>query len=101
MTAAETPVHLRDAVPGDGAAIHALVHALATYEREPDAVEATPEGYDQQLAAEVPPFACVLAELPGIGAVGFALTFRTYSTWKGRPGTWLEDFFVVPAARGR
>src|SRR5262249_29647450 len=33
--------------------------------------------------------------------VGFALWFRTFSTFLGRPGIWLEDLFVRPAARRR
>ena len=33
--------------------------------------------------------------------VGFALWFRTFSTFLGRPGIWLEDLFVRPEHRGR
>ena len=32
---------------------------------------------------------------------GFALFFRSYSTWRGRPGLYLEDLFVRPRFRGR
>ena len=32
--------------------------------------------------------------------VGFALWYRTFSTWQGKPGLWLEDLFVRPEARG-
>ena len=32
---------------------------------------------------------------------GFALWFRTFSTFLGRPGIWLEDLFVRPSSRGR
>ena len=32
--------------------------------------------------------------------VGFALYFRTFSTWQGKPGIYLEDLFVIPAFRG-
>ncbi len=97
MSAAFT---IRDAGPGDAATILAFVRALAAYEREPDAVEATEERLRAQLASDDPPFECLLAE-DASGAVGFALTFRTYSTWKGAPGTWLEDLFVPPEHRGR
>jgi GNAT superfamily N-acetyltransferase len=31
---------------------------------------------------------------------GFALYFYNYSTWKGRPGIFLEDIFVWPQFRG-
>jgi GNAT superfamily N-acetyltransferase len=33
-------------------------------------------------------------------AVGFALWFLNYSTWRGRHGIYLEDLYVTPAARG-
>jgi GNAT superfamily N-acetyltransferase len=90
---------IRAAGPDDAEAIHELVVALATYEREPDAVRATPESLRAQLAADRPPFECLLAEEGG-RAVGFALFFPTFSTWEGRPGLYLEDLFVREEARG-
>src|SRR5262249_34656055 len=42
----------------------------------------------------------LLAELAG-NPVGFALFFQSYSTFVGKPGLYLEDLFVEPAARGR
>jgi GNAT superfamily N-acetyltransferase len=33
--------------------------------------------------------------------VGIAIWFRTYSTFQGRPGIWLEDLFVRPEHRGK
>lgn len=95
------PVRLRPAGPGDAPEIHRLIVALATYEREPDAVEVTPDTLRDQLAAERPPFACLLAEADDHQVVGFALYFHNYSTWRGRPGLYLEDLFVEPAHRGR
>lgn len=91
---------LRAAVPDDAAVIHRLIVDLATYEREPAAVVVTPAELREQLAAARPPFECVLAEVDG-EAVGFALYFHNYSTWRGRPGLYLEDLFVEPAHRGR
>ena len=41
-------------------------------------------------------FGCVDGEV-----VGFALFFYSFSTFLGRPGLYLEDLFVTPAARGR
>jgi GNAT superfamily N-acetyltransferase len=93
-------LRLRPAGPDDAADIHRLICALATYEREPDAVEVTPDVLRAQLSAARPPFECVLAEEDGL-VVGFALYFHNYSTWRGRPGLYLEDLFVEPARRGR
>ena len=41
----------------------------------------------------------VIGELDG-AAQGFALFFHSFSTFEGRPGIYLEDLFVRPAARG-
>lgn len=91
---------LRAAAPDDAAAIHRLIVDLATYEREPEAVVVTAAELRAQLAAARPPFECLLAEVDG-EVVGFALYFHNYSTWRGRPGLYLEDLFVQPALRGR
>src|SRR5262245_2596662 len=90
------PLVLRTANAADATTIHALIVALAEYEREPDAVVNTPDVLRAQLAAPRPPFECLLAEEDG-GAVGFALFFPTYSTWLGRTGLWLEDPLVPDA----
>lgn len=94
---------LRPATPADAPLIRELVYELATYERCPEQVEATPD----QLRATLfptdgsPPAAhVVLAEVDGASA-GFALYFFNYSTWLARPGLYLEDLFVRPAFRGR
>lgn len=97
---APMPARLRPAGPDDAATIHRLIVDLATYEREPDAVVATPEGLRAQLAMDRPPFECLLVEDDGV-VVGFALYFHNYSTWRGRPGLYLEDLYVEPSQRGR
>ncbi len=93
-------IALRPATPEDAPEIHRLIVALATYEREPDAVVVTSAELAAQLASERPPFECLLAEADGV-VVGFALYFHNYSTWRGRAGLYLEDLFVEPARRGR
>jgi GNAT superfamily N-acetyltransferase len=94
------PTSLRPAMPDDAADVHRLIVALATYEREPDAVVATVAGLRAQMEQPHPPFRCLLAEVDGV-VVGFALYFFNYSTWRGRPGLYLEDLFVEPELRGR
>jgi len=90
----------RPARPSDAPRILALIKALASYEREPDAVQLDVETLRAQLGAERPPFECLLASLDG-RVVGFALFFQSYSTWRGRSGIYLEDLFVEPEARRR
>ena len=43
---------------------------------------------------------CLIAEEDG-EAIGFALFFHNYSTFRGRPGLYLEDLFVKPSHRGK
>lgn len=94
-------IEVRDAVPGDVPLILSLIRELAAYEREPDAVVATEELLHRHLfrpdarAAE-----CVIASWAS-EPVGFALFFHNFSTWRGRPGLYLEDLFVRHGARGR
>lgn len=92
-------ISVRRAGPDDADAIHRFVCELARYEREPDAVEATPASLRADLEADTPPFECLIAELDA-EPVGFALFFHNYSTWRGRRGLYLEDLFVSERHRG-
>jgi GNAT superfamily N-acetyltransferase len=93
-------VAVRPAEPGDLDAIIALVHGLAEYEREPDAVVLDRDEFREHLFG-LRPFAEALVAETGEGIVGFALFFHNYSTWLGKPGIWLEDLFVMPEHRGQ
>lgn len=90
-------ITIRPARPDDAPTLLALVRALAAYERAPDAVVATEADFERGLGTEMD---ALVAEEEG-AALGFALFFPTWSTWRGRPGIHLEDLFVVPEARGR
>ena len=90
---------VRPAVPQDVPVLLALVHELAAYEREPDAVEATEDDLRRALFEDGACSAHVATDGGG-EVVGFALWYPTFSTWTGRSGLWLEDLFVRPAARG-
>ncbi|CCH78600.1 N-acetyltransferase ats1 [Nostocoides japonicum T1-X7] len=92
---------IRDARPEDIPDLLRLVHALAEYEREPDAVEATPEMYTDVLFPSdgAPTAHAIVAEVDG-RVVGMAIWYLTFSTWTGVNGIWLEDLFVEPGQRG-
>ena len=89
---------IRFATADDAPVILGFIHALAEYEREPEAVKVTEATLRAQLSASVPPFECLLAAHGGEWA-GFAVFFTTYSTWVGKTGIWLEDLFVLPEQR--
>lgn len=90
---------IRLATESDVPAVLGLVKELAVYEREPDAVLATEADFREALFGADPSAGCHVAELDG-QVVGFALWYRTFSTWQGKPGLWLEDLFVRPEHRG-
>jgi GNAT superfamily N-acetyltransferase len=92
-------VIVREATPADVPAILRLIIALATYEREPNAVRATERSLMETLFADNAQVHAHVAELQG-EVVGIAVWFLNYSTWTGRPGLYLEDLFVADEARG-
>jgi GNAT superfamily N-acetyltransferase len=92
-------LHIRPSQSADVPLILELIHELAIYEREPDAVVATEADLLRDGFGERPFFHCLIAEWKGVAA-GFAFYFFNYSTWRGRPGIYLEDLFVHPEHRG-
>jgi GNAT superfamily N-acetyltransferase len=95
-------VVLRAAVREDVPELLRLVRALASYEKEPDAVEASESDYQRILFPEIgsPTGHAEVAEVDG-RVVGMAFWYVTFSTWSGRNGIWLEDFYVEEHMRGR
>ncbi|MBO9713068.1 GNAT family N-acetyltransferase [Sphingomonas sp.] len=92
-------VTIRPAAAADVPLILRFVRELAEYEREPDAVKATEPMLEAALFGDRAVAEAVIASLGGED-VGFALFFHNFSTWTGRPGIYLEDLYVTPAARG-
>ena len=92
---------IRPAIPADIPVIHALVRELAEYEKAPDEAEATQEQLREALFGERPAAFAHMAVDDATGeAVGFALWFLNFSTWRGVHGIYLEDLYVRPGARG-
>jgi GNAT superfamily N-acetyltransferase len=92
-------IQIRPAEPDDIPLILRLVRELAEFEREPDAVVATEDMLSDALFGSKPSAEAVIAQHES-KPVGFALWFQNFSTWTGRPGMYLEDLYVTPAARG-
>lgn len=91
---------VRRAEPADAATIFQFIVDLAHYENLAHAVEATPATIAAALFGPAPKVFCDIAEWAGVPA-GFALWFYDFSTFRGRHGLYLEDFFVRPEYRGR
>ena len=98
MGAAMT-ISIRPAAPADLALIAQLIRDLAEYERLADEVRFDQAVLGQKLFGARPYAEVVIGEVDG-AAQGFALFFHNFSTFEGRPGIYLEDLFVQPAARG-
>jgi GNAT superfamily N-acetyltransferase len=92
------PVELRPATERDVPTILALIRGIAEYERLSHEVEATEALLREHGFGRRPVYEAILAEREG-RAVGFALYFFAFSTFKARPTLYLEDLFVVPAER--
>lgn len=90
---------LRFATENDNDTIYAFIRKMAQYEKLEREVDATPETLHESLfvqhQAEV-----ILAEEDG-EAVGFALFFHNFSTFRGRHGLYIEDIFVDQIHRGK
>lgn len=92
-------IAIRFATAEDAPLLLQLIRALAAYERAPDAVVATEEDLRRHGFGEGRHFEAILAFLDGEPAGG-AVFHSRFSTWLGRPGMYLEDLYVVEAARG-
>jgi len=77
-----------------------LIRELATYEKAPEAVVATEDDLRRHGFGPEPRFEALLAFFDDEPA-GFALFYPDFSTWRGRPGLFLEDLYVREWARGR
>jgi len=76
-----------------------LIHELAVFEKEPDAVLITVDDLIRDGFGEVPLFKVFVAEVEN-EIVGIALYYNRYSTWKGKT-IHLEDLVVKQKMRGK
>jgi len=94
------PFAIRAAQRKDVGVIHAMIGALADYEKLRHLFVATASDLEAALFGPAPR-AEVLLAWEGDEATAFALFFHNFSTFLGRPGLWLEDLFVRPEFRRR
>ena len=93
-------IAIRFATVDDVPTVLHFIRSLARYEKLEHEVVADEAGLRATLFGARPGAEVLLAEHGG-APVGFALFFTNYSTFLGKPGLYLEDLFVEPAARGR
>lgn len=115
MKTTDSDIVIRLATADDVPAILRFIRDLAEYEKLAHEVVATEAALHATLFGPRPSAEVIIAELASHGdadplravthrpaePVGFALWFPSYSTFLAKPGLYLEDLFVRPAARGR
>lgn len=92
-------VTIRPAEPRDVELIQGSVEGLARHVGMTDPLASTAADLTNALFAEHPPLQGIVAEI-GSEYAGMSLFFRTYSTWYGQIGVYIQDIFVEPRFRG-
>lgn len=80
-------------------AIHAMLRALSSTLDKEDAILSSPEDLARFGFGEMPAFETMIAKQDGV-PVGLALFFFEFSTWRGRPGVYVQDLYVAAEMRG-
>jgi GNAT superfamily N-acetyltransferase len=93
-------IHIRSATAEDAAIVLQMIRDLAEYEKLTHVLVATEEKIRATMFGN-DPAAEVLLAYEGKECIGFAVFFRTYSTFLASAGVFLEDIFVKPHARGQ
>jgi len=93
-------LNIRPAVSSDSAVILKFIRELAEFEKLLHEVVADEATLRRTLFEEDNGTEAVIAELDGV-AVGYALFFKSYSTFLARPGIYLEDLYINPAYRSK
>ncbi len=91
---------IRPATSADVPVIVNLIRALADYEKLAHAVVLSEADLHEHLFGATRYAEVLLAEEAGT-VVGFALFFHNYSTFRAKPGIYLEDLVVFPESRGK
>ena len=92
-----TAITIEAASAEDASSIHKLIISLAKYEKAENEVQTTPEQLRSDFVNQA--YECLLAKQEG-KAIGMALFYPTYSTWKGKQ-LYLEDLIVLPEYRNQ
>ncbi|MCD2179169.1 GNAT family N-acetyltransferase [Rhizobium sp. C1] len=94
------PATIRTATIADTPTIFRFISELAEFEKAADQVETSVEQLELTVFGPDAVVDTLICEEDG-NPLAFALWYYTFSTWQGRPGIYLEDLYVTPAARGR
>ena len=91
---------IRTATAADVPVLVELIEELALYEKAPEQCHITVDALQRELFGD-DPSANAFVAVDGETVVGTAIWFRSFSTWEGTAGIYLEDLYVRPSARGQ
>lgn len=92
-------VKIEKATPQDAPVILSLIKELADYEKMLDLVTATEESIHEALFGENACAESLIARYEN-EAVGYAIFYHTFSSFRAARGLFLEDLYVKPEMRG-
>jgi GNAT superfamily N-acetyltransferase len=92
---------IRAATAADVSKLVALIEELAEYERARSEVEIDETMLATALFGKEPSLYARVAIDDEGEVIGMAMYFRSFSTWTGHPGIYLEDLYVRPEHRGK
>ena len=95
-----TQLSIRLAKSEDVSHIHRLLCALADDLGKASEIQGTEENLRTYGFSGQSRFQAILA-FDGSDAVGLAVFFSEYSTWRGIPGVYVQDLYVAPVARAQ
>ena len=90
---------IRPAVESDVPELLAMIRELAEFENLSDQVVCTEENLHRALFGDDAVVQDTVVEVADGSLAGHALWYRTFSTFLGRTGIWLEDLYVRRAHR--
>ncbi|MEK1890036.1 MAG: GNAT family N-acetyltransferase [Phyllobacterium sp.] len=93
-------VTIRLARAGDAPLLHHAILAMAAGMGAQARVTSSPDDLERYGFGDEAAFEALIAEIGGAFA-GMCLYFPSFSTWRGKPGIYIQDIFVEPAFRGR
>ena len=93
------PVSTREASVGDAALLHAMIARMAASTPARISFCSSVENYAAALAGEQPALHAYIAQRSN-NAVGVVTFFKTFSTWYGKTGIYVQDLYVADEARG-
>lgn len=90
---------IRPATEADAETIVQAVRRLGEHVGIPEKVTSTAEDMRRYGFGDDPMFECLIAEIGG-EAAGVCIFFRSFSTFNGRPGVYVQDLIVDERFRG-